>query len=98
VKALVRTVAAELRRNGAPSLDTASNAWLENRPQSLWPLPDAAVAASMARKRDEGGRPVPLAASASSRIAGDGGDRRAQHLGGAGRQLVSVGRSTNDSG
>jgi hypothetical protein len=68
VNALVHTVAAELRRNGAPSLDTASNAWLENRPQSLWPLPDAAVAASMARKRDEGGRPVPLAAGASSRI------------------------------
>ena len=53
VKALVRTVAAELRRNGAPSLETASQAWLESRPQSLWPLFDAAVTAGTARRRDE---------------------------------------------
>ena len=52
-KALVRTVAAELRRRGTPALDTAGDAWLEDQPQSLWALLDAAVAASTARKRDE---------------------------------------------
>lgn len=53
VKALVRTVADELRRNGAPSLETASQAWLESRPQSLWPLFETAVTAGTARRRDE---------------------------------------------
>jgi len=53
VKALVRTVAGDIRRNGAPSLEAASQAWLEGRPQSLWPLLDAMVAAGTARKRDE---------------------------------------------
>ena len=53
VKALVRTVAAEIRRNGAPSLEAASQNWLENRPQSMWPLFDATVAAGTARRRDE---------------------------------------------
>jgi hypothetical protein len=53
VKALVRSVAAEIRRNGQPSLEAASQGWLETRPQSLWPLFDAAVAAGTARKRDE---------------------------------------------
>ncbi len=52
-KALVRAVATELRKNGAPSLETASHAWLESQPQSLWPLLDAAVAASTAREPDE---------------------------------------------
>ncbi|CAH2601164.1 conserved protein of unknown function [Rhodovastum atsumiense] len=53
VKALTRAVAAELKRHGSPSLDGASNAWLETRPQTLWPLLDATIAASTARKRDE---------------------------------------------
>ena len=53
VKALVRTAAKEVRLYGAPSLELASTAWLESRPQSLWPLLDAAVAASTARRRDE---------------------------------------------
>ena len=53
VKALVRSVAAEIRRSGAPSLEAASQGWLETRPQNLWPLFDAAVAAGTARKRDE---------------------------------------------
>lgn len=52
-KALLRAVAAELRQSGAPSLETANNAWLESQPQSLWPLLDATVSASTARKRDE---------------------------------------------
>jgi len=52
-KALVRAVATELRQSGAPSLETANHAWLESQPQSLWPLLDATVAASAARKRDE---------------------------------------------
>ena len=45
--------ATELRQRGAPSLETANHAWLESQPQSLWPLLDATVAASAARKRDE---------------------------------------------
>jgi hypothetical protein len=53
VKALTRAVAAELRRHGTPSLEAARSAWLESQPQSLWPLLDAAMAASTARKRDE---------------------------------------------
>ena len=53
VKALVHTVAAEIRRNGAPCLEAASQGWLETRPQSLWPLFDTAVAAGAARRRDE---------------------------------------------
>lgn len=52
-KALVRAVATELRQSGAPSLETASHAWLESQPQSLWPLLDATVAGSTARKRDD---------------------------------------------
>lgn len=52
-KALVRAVVAALRQRGAPSLDAADIAWLEDRPQSLWPLLDAAVAASTARRRNE---------------------------------------------
>src|SRR4051812_16642384 len=52
-KALVRAVATEFRQHGAPSLETANHAWLESQPQSLWPLLDATVAASAARKRDE---------------------------------------------
>jgi hypothetical protein len=53
IKALARTVAGELRRHGAPSLDAISNAWLESEPQTLWPLLDVTVAACNARKRDE---------------------------------------------
>jgi len=53
VKALVRSVAAEIRRDGAPSLEAASQRWMEDHPQSLWPLFDAAVAAGTARRRDE---------------------------------------------
>ena len=53
VKALMRAATAELRRHGAPSLDMARMAWLESQPQSLWPLLDATVAASTARRRDE---------------------------------------------
>jgi hypothetical protein len=53
VKALTRAVAAQVRRHGTPSFDAASNSWLESQPQSLWPLLDAAVAASSARRRDE---------------------------------------------
>jgi hypothetical protein len=52
-KALVRAVATELRQRGTPSLETANHVWLESQPQSLWPLLDATVAASAARKRDE---------------------------------------------
>src|ERR1035437_7024307 len=52
-KALVRAVATELRQSGAPSLETASHVWLESQPQSLWPLLDATVAGSTARKRDD---------------------------------------------
>lgn len=50
---MTQAVAKEVRRHGAPSLELASTAWLESRPQSLWPLLDAAVAASTARRRDE---------------------------------------------
>ena len=50
---MTRAVAKELRQHGAPSLEVASTAWLESQPQSLWPLLDAAVAASTARRRDE---------------------------------------------
>ena len=53
VKALMQAVAKEVRRHGAPPLEMASTAWLESRPQSLWPLLDAAVAACTARRRDE---------------------------------------------
>src|SRR5215469_13696573 len=53
VKAVIRAVARELRRHGTPSFDVVSNAWLESQPQSLWPLLDAAVAASTAHRRDE---------------------------------------------
>ena len=53
VKALARAAAAELRRHGSPSLDAMNTAWLESQPQALWPLLDAAVAASTARRRDE---------------------------------------------
>jgi hypothetical protein len=53
VKALARAVATELRRHGTPSLDALNTAWLESRPQTLWPLLDAAVTASTASRRDE---------------------------------------------
>jgi hypothetical protein len=53
VKAVIRAVARELRRHGTPSFNVVSNAWLESQPQSLWPLLDAAVAASTAHRRDE---------------------------------------------
>ena len=53
VKALTQSVAAGLRRRGTPAIDPADNAWLESRPQSLWPLLDAAEAASAATPRDE---------------------------------------------
>ncbi len=53
VKALIRAVATELRRHGTPSFNAVSNAWLESQPQSLWPLLNAAVAASTAHRRDE---------------------------------------------
>ena len=53
VKALIRAVATELRRHGTPSFNAVSNAWLENQPQSLWPLLNAAVAASTTHRRDE---------------------------------------------
>ena len=50
---MIRAVATELRRHGTPSFNAVSNAWLENQPQSLWPLLNAAVAASTAHRRDE---------------------------------------------
>jgi hypothetical protein len=53
VKALTRAVTVELRRHGTPALAAADMAWMEARPQSLWPLLDAAVAASTVRQRDE---------------------------------------------
>jgi hypothetical protein len=59
IKALTPIVAAGLRGQGRPSLDSLNNAWslgnscLENQPQTSWPLLDATVAASTARKRDE---------------------------------------------
>jgi hypothetical protein len=53
VGALTRAVAADLRRHGTPAIDAAGQFWMEQRPQSLWPLLDAAVAASNAGQRDE---------------------------------------------
>jgi hypothetical protein len=53
VKALSRAVAKALRQRGTPVLDAADTAWMEDRPQSLPLLLDAAVAASTAGKRDE---------------------------------------------
>src|SRR5271165_250204 len=53
IKALTDAVAKELRRHATPGLDPAGMAWIEQRPQSLWPLLDAAVAASTAGRRDE---------------------------------------------
>ena len=53
VKAMMRTVAMDLRRHGTPALGAADKAWLEERPQSLWPLLDTAVAASTAERRDQ---------------------------------------------
>src|SRR5271157_6330472 len=53
VKALARAVAMDLRRHGAPAIDAAGKVWMEQRPQSLWPLLGAAVAASTAGERDE---------------------------------------------
>ncbi len=53
VKALTRSVAMELRQHSNPALNAADRSWIETHPQSLWPLLDAAVAASAARKRDE---------------------------------------------
>ena len=53
VKALTRSVAAELRQHDNPALNAADRNWMETHPESLWPLLDAAIAASAARKRDE---------------------------------------------
>lgn len=53
VKALTRSVTAELRQHDNPALNAADRNWMETHPQSLWPLLDAAIAASAARKRDE---------------------------------------------
>lgn len=53
VKALTRSVAAELHQHDNPALNAADRNWMETHPQSLSPLLDAAVAASAARKRDE---------------------------------------------
>ena len=53
IKALVRAVATEWRHSGAPTLETAGDAWMESHPQSLWSLLEVTVAASTARQRDE---------------------------------------------
>ena len=53
INALTDAVAKELRRHAAPRLDPAGMAWIEQRPESLWPLLDAAVAAMTAGRRDE---------------------------------------------
>jgi len=53
VKAMTRAVAKELRQRGIPVLDAMDTAWMEERPQSLPLLLDAAVAAITAGKRDE---------------------------------------------
>ncbi len=53
VKALMRSVAIELRQHDNPALNAADRNWMETHPQSLWPLLDAAVAASATRKRDD---------------------------------------------
>jgi len=52
-EALVRAAAGELRRKGTPAISAADKIWMENQPESLWPLLDAAVAASIAPERDE---------------------------------------------
>ncbi|MSP01944.1 MAG: hypothetical protein EXR07_12970 [Acetobacteraceae bacterium] len=53
VTTMTLAAAKELRRHGKPPLDPAGAAWMEQRPQTLWPLLDAAVAANIARPRDE---------------------------------------------
>jgi hypothetical protein len=50
---LTRAVAVDLRRHSTPLIDAAAKVWMEQRPQSLWPLVDATVAASTAGQRDE---------------------------------------------
>src|SRR5271165_3924361 len=53
VKALARAVAMDLRRHGAPAIDAAGKVWMEQRPQSLWPLLGATVAAGASGRRDD---------------------------------------------
>ena len=53
VKAMTQAVAKAVRQQGRPVLEAADTAWMEERPQSLLLLLDAAVAASAAGKRDE---------------------------------------------
>jgi len=53
VKGLTRAVAMDLRRHGAPAIDAAGRVWMEQRPQSLWPLLGATVAASASGRRDD---------------------------------------------
>jgi hypothetical protein len=43
----------DLRRHSTPVIDAAAKVWMDQRPQSLWPLVDAAVAAGTAGQRDE---------------------------------------------
>ena len=52
-EALIRAVATELRRHGTPSFNVVSNAGWRASDRSLWPLLDAAVAASIVHRRDE---------------------------------------------
>jgi len=53
IKALTRAVATDVRRRGTPALDQEGMAWMEDRPQCLWPLLDITVAASTTGQRDE---------------------------------------------
>ncbi len=53
IKTLTRAVAEDFRRHGTPALDQKGMAWMEERPECLWPLLDTAVAASTAGQRDE---------------------------------------------
>ena len=52
VKALIRA-AAKTGRHGAPSIGPDGEAWIEDKPQSLWPILDEVVALLSAEKRDE---------------------------------------------
>ena len=53
IKALTRAAAMAIRRNSSSKLGATDQVWLERRPETLLPLLDAAVAASMAKRRDE---------------------------------------------
>jgi hypothetical protein len=53
VKRLATAVARQIRRDGAPELDPAGMAWIEQHPQSLWALLDTVVTACNATKRDD---------------------------------------------